>query len=81
MSKKSKTVRLKLILTYEYDADPEDYGTSNPKKMAEIDWNPNHDQCYSLAEAVSFAFCENMGLDYHDENNGLQIKVKPVKKK
>jgi hypothetical protein len=29
--------KLKLIAEYVYDADPDDYGTDDPVKMAEID--------------------------------------------
>ena len=29
--------RLRATLTIEYDADPKDYGTTNPKEMAAID--------------------------------------------
>lgn len=38
-------VRLRMTVICEYDADPEDYDTGDPRLMAEIDYdNVTHDQ-------------------------------------
>lgn len=34
---RTKSIRLRATITFEYDADPDHYGTDNPAEMAKID--------------------------------------------
>lgn len=60
------TKRLRVIITYEYDADPEHYGTEVPEEMAAVD-QYNWDHYYD--------FCMDMLTEHIDD---MDIKVEPV---
>lgn len=60
------TKRLKVTITYEYDAEPEHYDTDDPTEMAKIDqhnWDDYLDFCIDM-------------LTSNEEN--MHIKVEPV---
>lgn len=57
-------MKFRITATYEYPADPEDYGTNDPKEMMDID-RPD------LWEILSFA--------YHDASfGGVALKLEQV---
>lgn len=58
----SQSVRLRVSLAVEYDADPDDYGTDIPEEMAAID------------EANYRTYPGNVFTDYLNEDN-IAIKV------
>lgn len=59
--------RLRVTITYEYDADPKDYGTADPEAMAAIDLASM--ELNGAAEAVEFQ--ESMRGD-------VAVKIEPV---
>jgi len=61
-------VRLKCIVTVEYDAFPENYGTDDPLEMASVDEENFLDDPNSLYEF----------LEYRMEDEDFTIKVEPV---
>jgi hypothetical protein len=45
------TKKIKVTITYEYDANPVNYGTNDPVEMAKIDqenWDMYHDFCMDM---------------------------------
>jgi len=58
-------VRLKVTITFEFDADPESYGTENPVEMAKIDQEQFYENPDILSEMI-----------ITDE---YMVKVEPVK--
>ena len=60
--------RLRATFTVEYDADPDYYGTDDPEKMAQVDYENFMDDPGLVAETVT-----NIADEW-----GIQIKVTPV---
>lgn len=46
-------MKLRAIVTLEYEANPDHYGTDDPQKMVELDTGPNGDLAALLQDAES----------------------------
>ena len=59
-------VKMRVTVTYEYDADPKDYDTDDASAMAEID-----EQNFNLPMGQAYVAADLTGLPF-------KVKVEPV---